>query len=511
MRANSSIVWAAVAGLLQAWSTALPLSGQTSGSLQVLAMLLLVHLLQAANSPRQAAWRVWVFATTWFTATFWWLFTALHTFGGLPALLAIVAVVGLAGALSLYHAAAGALYMRLKPGSPIGQALLWGALWMLAELARSVWFTGFGWGGVAYAHVDSLMAAWAPWVGAHGMAAVLAIMAMALYQLWRQVSSLGFVKATFQSAVLPLCLLIPAVWQGLMPEGWSRSHGKAEVTLLQGNIAQDEKFQAGSGVPDALQWYGQALLQAQSPLTIAPETAIPLLPDQLPPGYWDQLQARFATGQQAALLGMPMGNFSQGYTNAVIGLKPQSPPWQYDKHHLVPFGEFIPPWFRWFTDLMNIPLGSFNRGGLNQPSFAWAGQTWGVNICFEDLFGEELAQRFLAQEAPSIFVNVSNIAWFGRSQAPDQHLAISRLRALEFERPFVRATNTGMTAAIDHRGQVTALLPRFERGSLDAVVEGRSGTTPYVWWVARFGLWPLWVVGGLVLLACWLIRRREAP
>jgi apolipoprotein N-acyltransferase len=90
-------------------------------------------------------------------------------------------------------------------------------------------------------------------------------------------------------------------------------------------------------------------------------------------------------------------------------------------------------------------------------------------------------------------------------------LAISRLRALEFERPFVRATNTGMTAVINHRGQVTDVLPRFERGRLDAVVEGRSGITPYAWWVARFGLWPLWVLGGWVLVGCWLIRRKEAP
>lgn len=518
MRANAAwaaMVWAALAGGLQACSLALPWSGQSSGSLQVLAMLMLVHQLDKANSPREAAWRLWVFATTWLTATFWWLFTALHTFGGLPALLAIVAVVGLAGALSLYHAAAGALYLRLRPTSLAARSLLWGVLWMLAELARSVWFTGFGWGGVAYAHVDSLMAAWAPWVGAHGMAAVLAILAMAWHQLWRQVPSQGWGRVALKSSVVAAVVLLPAVWQGFMPQGWSHTQGRTEVRLLQGNIAQDEKFQPGSGVPNALSWYGQELLQTSKSITVAPETAIPLLPDQLPSGYWASLQARFATGQQAALLGMPMGNFSQGYTNAVIGLKPEPEPepqpWQYDKHHLVPFGEFIPPWFRWFTDLMNIPLGSFNRGGLRQPSFAWADQTWGVNICFEDLFGEELAQRFLADDPPSVFVNVSNIAWFGRSQAPDQHLAISRLRALEFERPFVRATNTGMTAVINHRGQVTDVLPRFERGRLDAVVEGRSGITPYAWWVARFGLWPLWVLGGLVLVGCWLIRRKEAP
>ena len=467
-------------------------------------MLVLVRQLNQVLSPGQAAVRVGIFVTVWLTGTFWWLFTALHTFGGLPVLLAIVAVVGLAAALSLYYAAAGALYVRLKPASASGQAWLWGALWMLAELARAVWFTGFGWGGVAYAHVDSWMAAWAPWVGAHGMAAVVAMLAMALYQCFKQL--------TMRQMWLPLCLMLPAAWQSLpISKGWTQSQGQAEVTLLQGNIAQDEKFQPGSGVPDALHWYGQQLQQTTSPLTIAPETAIPLLPDQLPPGYEEALRDRFASGDQAALFGIPMGHLTQGYTNSVIGLKPgQSQAWQYDKHHLVPFGEFIPPWFKWFTELMNNPMGSFNQGGLDQPSFEWSGQTWGVHICFEDLFGEELAQRFLSVP-PSIFVNVSNIAWFGQSQAPDQHLAISRLRALEFERPFVRATNTGMTAAIDHRGQVVAQLPRFERATLQTTVQGRQGTTPYVWWVSRFGLWPLWGLGIAVLLLCWRLRRKEAP
>ena len=492
----------AAAGMLQAASLALPWSGQASGSLQVLAMCWLVHQLQSASHWRQAAARTWMFTTAWLTATFAWLYTALHTYGDLPALLTMAAVAGLAAVLALYYAAAGALYVYLKPADPTGQALLWGSLWMMAELARAIWFTGFGWGGVAYAHVDSWLAAWAPVLGAHGMAAVVAMLAMTVHQ-W-------LVAPNVRYLALPMCLLLPGLWQSLpLHQGWSVSQGRTEVTLLQGNIAQDEKFQPGTGVPDALRWYGAQLQQADRPLTIAPETAIPVLPDQLPPGYEERLRQRFASGDQAALIGIPLGSFQAGYTNAVIGLKPGlAQPWQYDKHHLVPFGEFIPPWFRWFTELMNIPLGSFNRGSLRQPSFVWQGQTWGVHVCFEDLFGEELAQRFLSQP-PSVFVNVSNMAWFGHSQAPDQHLAISRLRALEFERPFVRATNTGMTAVIDHRGQVTAQLPRFERGTLHALVEGRAGITPYAWWVARYWLWPLWATGLTVLFICWRLRRRE--
>jgi apolipoprotein N-acyltransferase len=185
--------------------------------------------------------------------------------------------------------------------------------------------------------------------------------------------------------------------------------------------------------------------------------------------------------------------------------------WRYDKHHLVPFGEFIPAYFKWFTRLMNIPLGDFNRGAIGQASFEWKGQRLAPNICYEDLFGEELAVRFLEPEqSPTIFVNVSNLGWFGNSTAIDQHLQISRMRALEFERPFVRATNTGATVIMDHGGSVTAALPRMTQGVLVGEVEGRTGVTPYAWWAARWGLWPIWGLIVLVLALAWRAKRNAA-
>ncbi len=308
-------------------------------------------------------------------------------------------------------------------------------------------------------------------------------------------------------AVLAL-LLTTLHWADL---SFSRPAGRISVALLQGNIPQNEKFQPGSGVPLALRWYGEQLRGADQDLVIAPETAIPLLVHQLPPGYWEELSSRFAQGQQAALIGLPAGSAAQGYSNAVIGLKPaQTAPYQYDKHHLVTFGEFIPPLFRWFTRMMDIPLGDFRRGPLGQAPFQWKGQRIAPNLCYEDLFGEELAARFNDPAlAPTLFANLSNIAWFGEGIAIDQHLGISRMRALEFERPFVRATNTGATAIIDHRGVVTQALPRATRGVLRGEVQGRDGVTPYAAWVGRLGLWPYWLLGAGAVLACAIRRRRN--
>ena len=127
------------------------------------------------------------------------------------------------------------------------------------------------------------------------------------------------------------------------------------------------------------------------------------------------------------------------------------------------------------------------------------------------MFGEELAARFKDPlQAPTAFVNVSNIAWFGDTLAVDQHLNISRLRAMELSRPMLRATNTGATAIIDHQGRVTQQLPRFTRGTLIGSYEGRTGLTPYARWATAWGLKPLWAICAVVLLlAAW--RRRTAP
>jgi apolipoprotein N-acyltransferase len=488
---------ALLGGVAHAISIAAPWSGEPQWWLQLLSLAVLAWLLRRAAGPRRAFFLGWIFATAWLTATWWWLFISMHTYGGLPAVLTVIAVLGLAAFLSLYYAAAAGLSARAAGRAwPVAFA----ALWTLGELLRVTVFTGFPWGEGGYAHITGPLAAYAPWIGVHGMSFVAALVAALIAGL--PVRRAGAVGA---AALLALGLVLPLAGE------FSRSAGRVSVTLLQGNIPQDEKFQPGSGIPLALNWYGGQLREATTTLVVAPETAIPLLPRQLPEGYLEAVLRRYGNGTQAALVGVPLGGRSEGYTNSVIGMKPGAS-YRYDKHHLVPFGEFIPPLFKWFTQMMNIPLGDFNRGAVGQHSFDWSGQRFAPNICYEDLFGEELAQRFGdAATAPTVFVNFSNIGWFGNTIAIDQHLQISRLRALEFERPMLRATNTGATVVIDHRGRVTHSLPRYTRGVLVGEVEGRDGVTPYAWWAARAGLWPLWLLFGAIAgLALWR-RRRPVP
>jgi apolipoprotein N-acyltransferase len=450
--------------------------------LTLLALALLVALLDTAP-PRRAALLAWCYGVGWLCAAVWWLFISMHRYGGLPAPLAGAAVLALAALLSLYLAGAGWAYARWRRGL-VWDGLLFAALWLLTELARGVLFTGFPWAASGYALVDSPLAALAPWVGVYGMGAVMALVAAGLVQAVRSRGA--------QWALLAGSVGLVAGAQ-VMPADFTRPTGALSVALLQTDVKQDEKF-AAAHMPETLAWVAQQLLAQQADLVVAPETAVPLLPFQLKdyaPGYWETLVEHFKAPGRAALVGVPLGDFDTGYTNSVAGLSGGAP-YRYDKFHLVPFGEFIPPLFRWFTDLMNIPLGDFSRGVLNPPSFPVGTQRVGPNICYEDLFGEELARRFVdAGNAPTLLANISNIGWFGESIAVDQHLHISRLRSLELQRPMVRATNTGATAVIDHRGVVTALQPPHTRGVLLAQVQGRDGNTPFANWASRFGLWPL--------------------
>ena len=538
-----------VAGLAHAASIGSPWDGQPVGWLQLVALGTLAWQLHGGTTPRQGAWLGWIFATAWLGGTFWWLYVAMHTYGGLAAILAGLAVFGLAGMLALYYAAACALFVtlfsRVAPVNSAWTATVFAALWMLAEMARGIWFTGFGWGAAGYAHIDGL-AIFAKYVGAYGLAALAAFLAcLGAGWLHAPMAATARITPTQRADQKPwaqAALAARAGWMVLavalgsyllprisLPE-FSSAGATLDVALLQGNIPQDEKFQPGTGVADALRWYADQMAKTQASLIVAPETAIPLLPQQLPEGYWATLTTPFLAGRQAVMFGMPLGSFEAGYTNSVVAIKPEtsanptaetkaaSQAYRYDKHHLVPFGEFIPPLFKWFTRMMNIPLGDFNRGAVGQTSFEWQGQRLAPNVCYEDLFGEELGARFLdPAKAPTIFVNLSNIGWFGNTVAIDQHLNISRMRALEFERPFIRATNTGDTVIIDHTGRVTHALPRLTRGVLLGQVQGRTGTvasgggiTPFAWWLSRFGLWPLWILAtGIVLLATWCRTHRK--
>jgi apolipoprotein N-acyltransferase len=212
-------------------------------------------------------------------------------------------------------------------------------------------------------------------------------------------------------------------------------------------------------------------------LTVLPETAIPAFLDQLPREYLEMLLNHALAQQGDLLFGVAVGDGRQ-YANAAVSIG-VSPTQLYNKSHLVPFGEFVPPGFQWFLDMMRIPMSAFTPGPDRQDPMEIAGQKVAINICYEDVFGAEIIR---ALPRATMLINLSNTAWFGDSLAQPQHLQIAQMRALETGRPMLRATNTGMTAVVAPDGSVQAVLPPFTRAALVAEVQGYTGSTPYVRW-----------------------------
>jgi apolipoprotein N-acyltransferase len=520
-----------LAGVGQACAVVWPvgdLRGQALGLLQMASLAVLCACVDRSHSVSVVVRRTWVFSIAWLMASTWWLYISLHVYGGMPPVLAAAAVLLLSGSLALIYAGALGLYrVTVTTTAPLLARIAgFAAAWTLAEWLRGHIATGFPWASIGYAHVDSVLRQWAPWLGVYGIGGLAAAFAMAVGA--RQVDNLRTSRASWVVLGILAVVLGWMAWQSPSGSGQTSTRPTLRVALLQGNVPQDLKFSAQA--PQALVDYREALLHTQADMVVTPETALTFLPEQIPQDYWQTLRA---VKDKVLLMGIPMraiesvqetaqgsetsqtntgpinsdsiktGQTKRGgrFTNSVLGYVPgQMTDYRYDKHHLVPFGEFVPPMFQWFVDRMHIPLGEFAKGALPQPPLAWRGERISVNICFEDLFGEELAQSFAdPAQTPTLLLNVSNLAWFGDTVALDQHLNIARMRALELHRPMLRATNTGATAWVDAQGQVVQKLPYETKGTLMVDVQGVDGPiTPYAQWASRWGQWPL--VGAMLLL-----------
>jgi len=448
----------------------------------------LVHLWMRAP-PRRCAWSGFWFGLGLAGAGVSWVYVSLHQFGGMPAPLAAFATVAFCAFLALFPAAAGWLQARVPAPEAARACLLIPAAWVLFEWLLVWIFTGFPWLALGYAAAGWPLQGYAPLGGVYLLSFITVAVAGMLWLIVQR-----------RPAFLVPVVVVLGAGEALRHVSWTEPAGApVSAALVQGNIEQEMKFRP-ERAPRILETYARLAEGTQARLVVFPETALPAFFHRIDPAYLARLEAAAKRNQGDLLLGVPFRR-GERYYNSVVTLG-TSPPQAYHKVHLVPFGEFVPPGFRWTLSVLSIPLSDFSRGAPDQPPLAVAGQRVAVNVCYEDVFGAEIARSL--PEA-TLLVNMSNVAWFGDSLAPAQHLQIARMRAIETGRMHLTATNTGITAAIDRDGRVLRRLAPFTEGRLEVAAQGYAGATPYV----RLRDWPI-VVISLAIFAAFTLRARRS-
>jgi len=451
----------------------------------------LIHLWMGATRPKDSAWIGFAFGMGLFAAGVSWVYVSLSVFGGMPAPIAGFATVLYCAFLSWPLALAGYVQHRIRGSEPLRVACAIPALWMLAEMLRGLGYTGFPWLVLGYATTDTPLAGYAPVIGVYGVSLLTMLCAGLLL--------LALEKSTRFTALGLLAFLLTG-GALLRTVEWTQPSGQPlSASLLQGNVAQDMKFD-----PDryamTLATYERLAAGSRAKLIVLPETAVPRFLDRIEPEYLARLETIAKRNGGDILLGVPYRTGPASFFNSVISLG-VSPPQIYNKVHLVPFGEFVLPGFGWIVNVLQVPMSDFSTGAKAQPPLAIAGQRVAVNICYEDVFGEEIIRPL--PEA-TLLVNVSNMAWFGDSLAPGQHLQMARMRTIETGRAMLASTNTGKTAAIDRGGRVIAQLPQYTEGRLDTEVSGYAGATPFV----RAGNWLAIALAALLVALSVALRKR---
>lgn len=468
----------------------------------LMAVLVLFALLEKA-SPRQGFWLGFAFGVGQFGVGVSWVYNSLSLFGGLIGPIAGVVTAVFVLLLSLYPATLTLLYRKLvrpRQAPMLMRLLLFIALWVLWEYLRAWLFGGFPWLNIGVAQFNGPMLGWLPLVGEFGTALVALLFAALLFQavVWLKVqrsagalairAAIPIVVALALAAVLVLVSWFADQYRFTQPNG-----DPVQAAVVQANIPQMQRFEAEVFEQTLSIYFSLTEQVAEADLVVWPETAIPQILTFLPELHTQLRQ--LAERHDSSML---VGAFteSQGdYFNALVGVPDQVG--TYHKQHLVPFGEYFPlrGVVERFPGIYEVPMSDLTPGtgpGLVRVD----GVPVGASICYEMDFARDIRPALPKAE---YLVTVSNDSWFG-ARAARQHLEIAQARAYEFRRPMVRATNTGVSALLDHRGAVLNAIEWDVRGVASAEFSPRTGSTPVMYYGAApaviaallIGLWFIW-------------------
>ncbi|WP_245944375.1 apolipoprotein N-acyltransferase [Marinospirillum perlucidum] len=468
--------------------------------LALLAPVALLLILRPLK-PLAALIQGWFFGVGVYGSGASWVYVSIQVHGGTPVPLAFFLTLLFIASLALFFALHAWLWQQFLASRRLW-LLNWTALWVLMEAFRSWFLTGFPWLLLGTAHLESPLAGWAPLVGVYGVGAISLLAGLllvwALRPGWfncKNAKEYGWQAKQTLALVGSLALLSSGYL--LQPIQWTQPVGDPlRAALVQGNVAQQNKWDPSYQeriIRDYLQLSQQA---GEVDLIIWPETAIPLSPGQAQPFLDLALQG--ASSEAALITGLvtPLPE-RRAYYNSLVTAGQASG--DYHKVQLVPFGEYLPleEALRGLISFFNLPMSSFVSGPANQAPLEAQGTRVAPLICYEITYPD-----FTARQAATSnwLLTVSNDSWFGRSIGPLQHFQIARFRALETGRELVRVTNNGITALVDHQGQIKQRLPQFTQEVLLGAIQPREGSTPFM----QTTSWPLWLA--CLLLLAWQTR-----
>ena len=378
---------------------------------------------------------------------------------------------------------------------PVAIVLMYAACMTLGEYARSCFFNGFTTLSLGYAFATTSAKHWLPLWGVYG----LSLLAYCLSAMLTMVlnSLLKRKEAILKNSLL-LCtgvFVLYGVGFCLSFVNWVQPEGKPlSYLLIQSSASQSNRFLSTPEQDRAsLIEYVNIITKEPANVIITPETAFPYYLNQLPGDVLDRLKAFSAKTNSHLFLGIATrASNSNGY-NSVVHISPSAMPAKYDKTRLMPFGEYSPYGFSWFTSQLQVSMKDLSAGAVAQRPFVINPNVRaGTVICHEEFVGSELRAWLPAAQ---FFINPSNLTWFDQTVAPSMLLQVVRTRALEMGRPFLRTVNTGVSAHINHLGGIEAALPVGQQGVVRGTIQPTTGITPY----ALLGDAPLLVLLSLIL------------
>jgi len=471
------------------------------------------------NSPnaKQAAKYGFIFGLGWFMFGLSWVHNAIADFGGLPLVFSLLLMFLLTAYLALYPALIGWLTYKLQP--KFGWLVIL-PIWLCVEYLRSVVFTGFPWLSIGYGQLNNSLSGYVPIVGEFGLQAII-ILLICLLLLVLNVKTKGDnLKRNTQHKRIALfsIVVIFVVGQLLTKYQWSEDNGKnVNLALVQGNIEQSIKWQPENEVPTMVKYYKLSTPYWNSAdIIIWPEAAIPRL-EVSSNDYLMDVDKAAVNSNTALITGIVdyQPDTHYAFNNVIVlGKKNKLDKTghyqylhnnRYSKHHLLPFGEYVPfeRLLRKLAPIFDLPFSSFNRGRYQQDNLVANSVNITSAICFEIAFPQQVSANIT--DNSDFILTLSNDAWFGNSHGPWQHLQIAQMRALEFAMPVVRVTNNGVTAVIDSKGKiVSSLLQNTEQ-----VLEYKLALSSSHSFYKRFGNLTTWLLM-LLLIVFLLIRYKRA-